>query len=144
ATKEITNAEQAAKAAVDDLSHLSDDEKAAAKENVANAADAASTEIAEAETINQVKTEKDTGHNANDAAEKEEEVLNDKNGTKVELKEEKDRIAGLIDQIKGVDQADKNEALADLETALSDALKAVEAAGNDEELAKAVKDGKDA
>src|SRR5699024_1085225 len=144
ATKEITNAEQAAKAAIDDLSHLSDDEKAAAKENVANAADAARTEIAEADTINQVNAEKDTGLDAIDAAQKDAEFLNDKNGAKVELKEEKDRIAGLIDQIKGVDQADKNEALADLETALSDALKAVEAAGNDEELAKAVKDGKDA
>src|SRR5699024_5246978 len=89
AEKEITNAEQAAKSVIDGLSNLSDDEKTAAKEDVKNAADAARTAIAEANTINQVNTEKETGLAAIDTAQKDAEFLNDKNGAMIELEEEK-------------------------------------------------------
>src|SRR5699024_10158297 len=84
------------------------------------------------------------GENALEKVEKDAQFVNDKNGAKKELETEKNRIAGLIDNVKGVDQRDKDEALEALKTALTEALDQVQASKTDEDVQAAVQDGKNA
>src|SRR5699024_2833497 len=135
---------QAVKDAIDALKHLSDEEKTAAKQEATTAAEKARDAIGEATSTNAVNDTKTAGENALEKVEKDAQFVNDKNGAKKELETEKNRIAGLIDNVKGVDQRDKDEALEALKTALTEALDQVQASKTDEDLQAAVQDGKNA